>query len=244
MHLCIDIGNSQVKTAVYSGTRIIGKSCWDAIGRPELKDIKKDYPNIKNVILCSVRNDNPDLITSLRENFPFLLVMDHETAIPVKNLYKSKTTLGNDRLAAITGANNNYPGRAVLVVDVGTAITYDIINESGHYLGGNISPGIAMRFRSLHEFTERLPLVGPRDDVPLLANNTEESIISGVMNGILFEMQLFIDRIEEKFRDLVIVFTGGDAKYFDKKLKNTIFVDPDLIFTGLNRILTYNVRQK
>ena len=244
MNLCIDIGNSQVKTAVYSGTRITGKSSWADIGPREVEEIKNDYPQIKNVILCSVRHDDRDLITYLRNKFSFLLVLDHETAIPVENLYESKTTLGKDRLAAITGANNNYPGRSVLVVDAGTAITYDIINESGHYLGGNISPGIALRFRSLHEFTERLPLVGPRKDVPLLANNTEESIVSGVMNGILFEMQLFINRMEEQFRNLVIIFTGGDAKYFDKKLKNTIFVDPDLIFTGLNRILTYNVEQK
>jgi len=244
MHLCIDIGNSLVKTAVFSGTGIIGKNLWADIGPDEIEEIRTGYPQIKNVILCSVRPDNPDLVTNIRDIFPFLLIFDHKTAIPIENLYKSKSSLGKDRLAAVTGANNIYPGRAVLVVDAGTAITYDMIDESGRYLGGNISPGISIRFRSLHEFTGRLPLVGPRKNVPLLANNTEESIVAGVMNGIIFEMESFIGRMKEQFRDLVIIFTGGDAKYFDKKLKSTIFVDPDLIFTGLNRILTYNVEKK
>jgi len=244
MHLCIDIGNTSIKVAVFSGSEIIGRKRLTNLGPGEIKKLRAAYPLINNVILCSVRPDNPGLLEDLRNNFPDIIVFDHSTPVPVQNLYESKETLGKDRLAAVTGANNIYPGRAVLVIDAGTAITYDLIDESGRYLGGNISPGILLRFRALHEFTGKLPLIVPRSDVPLVATSTEDAIASGVMNGIIFEMEMFASRISGLFGDLVIILTGGDTKYFDKKLKSTIFADPDLILKGLNRIITYNVEQK
>ncbi len=243
MNLCIDIGNSGVKAAIYSGSTLIGRTRWTKPGKREIEELKTGYPGISNVILCSVLDDDPGLINLLEKSFPSLLVLNHNTPLPITNSYKSKKTLGRDRLAAVAGANNNYPGKAVLVVDAGTAITYDIIDGTGCYLGGNISPGLSMRFRALHEFTGKLPLVKAADEVMMIADNTTGSIASGVINGIIFEMEAYILRMKEKYRDLIIIFTGGDANYFDKKLKNTIFADPDLIFTGLNRILTYNVEK-
>lgn len=233
-----------IKTAVFSGYVILEKNKWHDIGIKDINKIKSVYPDIENVILCSVRPDNPDLIRNLRTNFPFLLVMESETDIPLESLYETGNTLGKDRVAAVTGANNNYPGRNVLVIDAGTAITFDMVDESNRYIGGNISPGISLRFRALHDFTGKLPLAVPKPVKHMLAKNTEDSIVAGVMLGILFEIETYIDRMKKQFSNMIIILTGGDAKYFDKKLKRPIFVDPDLIFTGLNRILIHNAEKK
>ncbi len=244
MDLCIDIGNTEVKSALFRGEDITGRSRWTVTEVEEINRIKSDWPGIQNVIMCSVRAGTGYMERQLRENFPFVLVMDDDTAVPVKNLYLSRKTLGKDRLAAIAGAHNKYPGRNVLVVDAGTAVTFDVLDENGRYLGGNISPGINMRFKALNELTDRLPLVSPRHETGLIARNTEDAIAWGVMNGVLFEIESYIRIISEQFSDPIIIFTGGDAGYFDKKVKSTIFVDPDLIFTGLNAILKYNVNKK
>ena len=240
MNLCIDIGNSIIKTALFSGLKIQETANWQKIGLTEIFELKSKYPEIKNVILCSVRPENLDLIDQLERNFHYLLVFNETTEIPLENLYRTSKTLGKDRLAAVTGANNNYPDKNVLVVDLGTAITYDLVDEFNCYLGGNISPGMTLRFRALHEFTGRLPLVQPKQKIKFMADNTEDAIAAGVEKGIIFEIESYINILENQYRNMIIIFTGGDAKYFDKKLKNTIFVDPFLIFTGLNRILIYN----
>lgn len=243
MQLCIDIGNTMTKTALFSGQDLICKSSSPRIDPAEIRQIKTKWPEIEEAILCSVRPENRELINYLKNNFRYLLVFDQETALPFVNLYKTKNTLGKDRLAAVAGANNNFPGRNVLVVDAGTAITYDLIDKSGRYLGGNISPGLTLRFKALHEFTGKLPLVKPRQEFRLLSDKTEDAIAGGVQSGILFEMEGYIGSLKKKYRDLIVIFTGGDAKYFVKKLKSSIFVDPDLVITGLNRILIYNVKK-
>ncbi len=209
----------------------------------EISNLASSYPEIKNTIICSVR-ETGNLAQMVREHFPSLIIFDENTPLPFENLYLTGSTLGKDRLAAVAGANNIYPDRNVLVIDAGTAITFDLIDEQNRYLGGNISPGLMMRFRALHEFTERLPLLKPTTGVPFLAKKTEDAIAAGVQNGIIFEIESYADRLSEQFSDLIVIFTGGDAKFFDKKLKSTIFADPDLILTGLNRILTYNVKKK
>jgi type III pantothenate kinase len=241
MKLCIDIGNSMIKTGVFTGSSMISKNNWIYFGSQEIRQLGSDFPLIKNVIISSVRQEDQALNDKLISHFGHLLVFDENTPIPLINNYKSGKTLGKDRLAAVIGANNNYPDRNVLVIDAGTAITFDIVDEFNRYLGGNISPGMTMRFRALHEYTGKLPLVDPKPEVPLIAQSTEDAIAAGIQNGIIFEIEGYIDRLSAQFRELIIIFTGGDSKYFDKKLKNIIFADPDLILTGLNRILTYNV---
>jgi type III pantothenate kinase len=241
MNLCIDVGNSIIKTAVFSGTSIIGKNTWTELGSREIIKLGSDYQGVNHVILSSVRKENRELSMVLEEYFGHLLLLDESTPVPVENLYRTPETLGKDRLAGIVGANNIYRNRNVLVIDAGTAITFDVVDRDNRYLGGNISPGMLMRFRALHEFTGKLPHVTPLPEVPLIAGDTFEAIAAGVQNGIIFEIENYISRISEQYDDLIIIFTGGDAKYFDKKLKNTIFAAPDLILNGLNRILTYNV---
>lgn len=243
MNLCIDIGNSKVKVAVFAGQAIIYRNQWPAMGAGKILQIATEFPDIRDVIVCSVKTEQPDLTENLKNYFPNIIVFNEFTAIPVENLYETGKTLGRDRLAAVNGANNNYPGRNVLVIDAGTAITYDIIDEKAQYLGGNISPGLSMRFRALHDYTGKLPLVKPGPEFPVIGKRTEEAIAAGVQNGIIFEIDSCIDLFKKEFRDLIIILTGGDANYFDKKLKSTIFVDSNLVFTGLNRILTYNVKK-
>ena len=244
MNLCIDIGNSLIKSAVFSGSLLLDKTKSSCFGQKEIDIIRTKFPAVKNVIICSVRGDDTALVQLFKSNFDEILVFDEKTLIPFENLYKTRNTLGKDRLAAITAANNIFPERNVLVVDAGTAITYDVVDEHNRFVGGNISPGMMMRFRALHEFTGNLPVVEPKQVDRLLADNTVDAIAAGVIKGIVFEMESYICRLKEQYKDLEIIFTGGDAKYFDKKLNYTIFVDPDLLFTGLNRILTYNVYKK
>ncbi|TVR73607.1 MAG: type III pantothenate kinase [Marinilabiliales bacterium] len=244
MNLCIDIGNSGVKVAVFRQQKIIASFRWEQIGEEQAGLVKNRWPGIENVILCSVREDDEKHFGYLNDSFPFVIMLDDNTEVPVTNLYTTPATLGKDRLAGVAGARNNYPGRTVLVVDAGTAVTFDLVDEQGRYLGGNISPGISMRLRALHEFTGKLPLVSPPEKAGFIADNTENAIAWGVVNGILYEIETYIGTIKQKYTDPVIIFTGGDAGYFDKKVKSTIFVDPDLVLTGLNVILNHNVSKK
>jgi type III pantothenate kinase len=131
----------------------------------------------------------------------------------------------------------------VLVIDAGTAITYEMITAENEYLGGNISPGMETRFKALNQFTGKLPLVTPSDDFQLLGTNTESAIRAGVQLGLLFEVEQYITYFNNIYQNLEIIITGGNAKFFDKKLKNSIFVHFNLTLIGLNRILEYNVKK-
>ena len=246
MNLCIDIGNSLVKTAVFSGQDIVSRLFLTTLGIDEVNTLASEYPGIKHVIICSVKPDDSSLADKLRQRFGHIINFTENTPVPVENLYETTETLGKDRLAGVIGANNIFPSSNVLIIDAGTAITFDVVDSHNRYIGGNISPGIGMRFRALHEFTGKLPLVEPQTAVsfPLLARKTKDSIIAGVQNGIIFETDSYISLLKESFEDLKIILTGGYTNFFDKKLKNTIFVDPDLILKGLNRILIYNVENK
>jgi type III pantothenate kinase len=167
-----------------------------------------------------------------------------EIEVPVKNNYSTPHTLGMDRLAGVVGAFQLYPGTNCLVVDAGTTITCDFLDEEGHYQGGSITPGIDMRFKSLSEYTDKLPLVeSDWDSPPFIGNNTEGSIRSGVLNGVVSEIEGIIRRYDHKFSNLKVIICGGDAQYFESRLKDSIFA-PHLVLIGLNSILMYHVQNK
>ncbi len=157
-----------------------------------------------------------------------------------ENCYKTPETLGKDRIAAAVGGFDLYPDTNLLIIDAGTAITYDIVNDKHQFLGGNISPGIEMRFKALHQFTGKLPLVKQQNFGKLYGTSTEEAIRAGVQNGVVFEIDKAIDTFKEFYKNLKVIITGGDAEFFDKKLKNSFFVNFNLTALGLNRILEYN----
>jgi type III pantothenate kinase len=240
MNLVIDIGNSTAKLAVYRQDTLIDFIEFSNLGKGELEDILSGYPEIKKCILSSVRKEDPVLKSLLRESVGFFLPLDRNTPLPIKNLYRSKSTLGYDRIAAAVGANARFPEQDLLVIDAGTAITIDLVTADNAYLGGNISPGLSLRFRALNEFTDNLPLVKGDHISEYLGSNTESAIVSGVLNGIIYELDGYINELKSRYSDLRVIMTGGDVKIFDKKLKNSIFVDSKLNLFGLHRILQYN----
>ncbi|HAX95268.1 MAG TPA: type III pantothenate kinase [Prolixibacteraceae bacterium] len=243
MNLIIDIGNSLTKVYLFDEGRAVESFVIDKTIIPFIQQLLIDYKSIKRAIISSTRDYDPE-ISGLLDKLPDgWSELTSETELPIANKYKTPETLGKDRLAAVVGAQTLFPGRNVLVIDAGTAITYDIINELGEYYGGSISPGLLMRFRALHQFTGRLPLLMPRDRFEFPGNSTEEAIISGVEQGILFEIEAYIAHFKKNYKNLEVIFTGGDSNFFDSKLKNSFFVCSNLVAFGLNRILDHNAKK-
>ncbi len=241
MNLVLDLGNSYGKIAVCKGSEVIESAVYPMISMKEISYFITRYPAIKGAIFSSVVNHSRELIDYLSSTFEFFLELNPSTTLPVKNHYKTPDTLGYDRIAAVSGAHTIYPDNNVLVIDAGTALTYDMVTADGEYLGGNISPGMNMRFKALNKFTNRLPLLSVEDEkIDLLGTSTDEAIKSGVVNGVLFEIEGFISSVSQNFKDLKVVITGGDANSFELRLKSSIFVISHLNLIGLNRILDYN----
>jgi type III pantothenate kinase len=252
MNLVTDIGNSACKAAVFRQGDMLAFWQWETGITHPLRQILEEYPEIETAIVSSVRRDDAGLRKAMEEAGIRVLVLDENTTLPLKNRYRTPSSLGKDRLAAAVGANARFPGQNLLVIDAGTAITMDFVSAANEYLGGNISPGLSMRFRSLHEYTDNLPLIEPIEEIPagnaaagekpsFPGKDTEEAIRAGVINGIIFELDEYLNRLKNRYPDLQVIMTGGDSGFFDKKLKNSIFVDPVLNLNGLLRILEYNV---
>jgi len=240
MNLTIDIGNTRTKLAVIGNSDLMEVFIEEDISTSVIQEVLHKYPLIKKVILSTVRKIDTTVYTYLKSTFGYFVELNEFTKLPIENLYKTKNTLGKDRLAAVVGANNIFPNMNVLVIDMGTAITYDFINENNQFLGGNISPGLEMRYKALNHFTRQLHQFQKENDFELIGDNTKGAIVSGVQNGIIFEIDGYINELKIKFDEIITILTGGDAIFFDKKLKNTIFVNSNLNFIGLNRILEYN----
>ena len=243
MNLVIDIGNSASKLAVFKDNKLLESLLADQIGKRELDSMITRYPGIEKGILSSVRKNESGLMAFLKEQAGFFLYLDHRTPLPIKNLYGSKTTLGYDRIAAAVGANFLFRDKDLLIIDMGTAITIDIVSADNAFRGGNISPGSAMRFRALHEFTDNLPLVKDKPRTAYPGVDTEGAIASGVQDGIVFELDGYINTLKIRYPELKVVMTGGDANVFAGKLKNSIFVDSNLNLLGLHRILEFNAER-
>ena len=240
MNLILDVGNSYVKLAVYSKNRLLKKVTFlhnDL--HKEIPLILKKYRKINDVIVSSVgalsRKDVAVLLNKI--NCVFL---NHKTKLPFANLYKTPKSLGVDRIALVSSAAVNYPNRNVLVIDAGTCITYDFLSEKNAYFGGAISPGLTIRYTSLNNLTANLPLLKPKAPKNLIGQTTKTSIHSGVVNGVLKEIDGTIDDYKQKYEDLTVILTGGDAKFLSKRLKNTIFANSNFLFEGLNYILEFN----
>ncbi len=205
------------------------------------EQILTKYHDITTGIIASVREIDPELISFLNSKIEFTH-LNELTPLPFENKYETPVSLGYDRVAAVAGASAIFPKKDVLVINAGTCITYDFITAKNTYLGGSISPGIQMRFKALHTFTGKLPLIKPdfETNVRIIGNNTERSIMSGVLNGISCEVDGIIDNYKLQFPELKVIISGGDYKYFDKSLKNNIFASPNIVLTGLNRIHDFN----
>lgn len=238
MNLIIDIGNSYTKIAVVDNDNVVCNDRYETLTKEVLDEILAKY-SPKRAIISSVGKKDIDLVDYLKSHLP-TVELDHLTKLPIKNLYKSPETLGRDRIAAVVGANYLYPSTNLLVIDSGTAITYDLIDSNAQYYGGAISPGIRLRFKSLNQHTANLPLLDTIDNFSFIGTNTEECIHSGVLNGVIGEVDNYINQAKAERPHLNVVFTGGNANFFVNKLKNSIFVVQNLVIIGLNRILDFN----
>ncbi|MCK9413794.1 MAG: type III pantothenate kinase [Prolixibacteraceae bacterium] len=244
MNLVVDIGNSRTKLAIFLKKELIDSWTVDELKIGRLEEIKKNYPDLRRAILSSVSTTDPEVISYLKSGFSYFLELNYLTPVPINNQYKSPQTLGLDRLAAAIGARELFPGKDLLVIDAGTAVTLDLIESNGTFLGGNISPGLQSRFRALHEFTRNLPLIAEKGEYLEIGQTSEEAIRSGVINGMVFEMDGSIDLFRKKRPGLQPLLTGGDALFFERRLKNAIFVKFEITLIGLNRILEYNVENQ
>jgi len=242
MNLCIDQGNSRTKVGVFNQDELLETFVYDQFGKSEIS-ILVDKFSVNQCIVSSVISDNAALLEELETTFSVFLELSHEVAIPIENRYSTPATLGKDRLAAVVGASFLCPDCEILVIDAGTAITYDFIDSKKVYWGGNIAPGLDLRLRALHEFTQKLPLVSVKNETPFIGNSTDSAILSGVIYGIVFEIDGYINELKIKYPQLSIFLTGGSTFYFAAKLKNAIFAERNLVLIGLNRILQYNVQK-
>ncbi|MCL4144147.1 UNVERIFIED_CONTAM: hypothetical protein GTU68_001468 [Idotea baltica] len=240
MNLIVDIGNTRAKIAIFKDNELLHNSISKHVNINEsIEKLQSQYA-IKNGILSSVADD---FLTDLKdENFNRFIKLDHNTKVPFFNKYGTPTTLGVDRIALASAAAYHYPNENVLIIDSGTCITYDFINSKNEYLGGAISPGINLRYKSLHEFTANLPLL-EQSEYKLLGNDTNSSIQSGVLNGFIQEIDGVIGQYNRKYSNLTVVLTGGDTIFLAKKLKSSIFATPNFLLEGLNSILIYNLNE-
>lgn len=243
MNLVIDIGNSRIKLALFNESDLMFNVPLDELKPEHIQVLLDEHDGLNNAIVSSVRDYPDELRAFFKSSFKNFIELDAGTPVPIINKYETPETLGKDRLAAAVGATEIFPGRNVLVIDAGTAITYEIVTAGNEYLGGNISPGLETRFKALHQFTGKLPLVKASDDFQLLGTSTESAIRAGVQLGLLFEVERYIEYFNNIYQNLEVIITGGDAKFFDKKLKNSIFVHFNLTLIGLNRILEHNVKK-
>lgn len=241
MNLIIDIGNTRTKIAIFDiGHTIVHKIYEKDITGQLLDDIKQNY-KIQGIIVSTVKQEMNAIIEQRfkKWNKPYIR-LSHTTPLPIENTYKTPETLGQDRIAAVIGATHFFPNENCLIIDAGTCITYDFLAEGEKYLGGNISPGLTMRYRAMHEFTASLPLLNKQRLNTFVGYNTITSMQTGVDFGLSFEVQGFIKKYINNFGQIKVIMTGGDAGYLASQMKNKIFVAPDLVLIGLDKILTYN----
>ncbi|BDX37194.1 type III pantothenate kinase [Tenuifilaceae bacterium CYCD] len=238
MNLVLDIGNTFAKVALIQDKEIFFSKSYKELTLKNLDAILSCYSPQK-AIASIVGKIRPELINLIRSRIT-TIILDQNTPIPLKNQYNTPETLGYDRIAVAVAANSLYPNRNVLIIDAGTAITYELVTSDAVYLGGAISPGISLRFNALNSHTAKLPLLEKVENYPLIGQNTSECILSGVLNGVIGEIDAYIDNVKNIY-PIETVLTGGDSNFLVDKLKNSIFVNQNLMTIGLNKILEFNL---
>lgn len=240
MNLIVDVGNTFVKFAVFHNDKLIHKVSFELSEfEKEFKKIKKEFPKLKIAIISSVgRLTNKQ--TEIIEQGLKVLELNHKVKLPFKNCYETPRTLGVDRIALVSASVNQFPNNNVLIIDAGTCITYDFVTDKNDYLGGAISPGIRLRYHALHNLTANLPLLDKNQPESIIGKSTESSIHSGVIIGVVKEIDGVIDEYKSEYQDLTVILTGGDANFLSNQLKNSIFANSNFLLEGLNYILDFN----
>ncbi len=241
MNLCIDQGNSRTKIAVFDNERLIKHVIYKSFTSTDVERLFSLYP-IDYTIIASVANIEPAVVNTLHRLSKQFVLFDHKTPVPITNAYDTPETLGQDRLAAAVGGARLFPKENVLIIDVGSAITYDVVTKENTYIGGNIAPGLKMRFTILKQMTKKLPYleVEPDDLIPLFGKNTHDAVAAGVIRGIIFEVKGYMRTLADRGDTFRTIITGGNSPYVSKYIESAR-VEKHLVLLGLNAILNYNI---
>ncbi len=239
MNLIIDIGNTKTKVACVHENTICNKIATSDCSVKFISNFIEKHQSIEKVIVASVQEKPVALLEFLKSKFDACYFLDAQLPIPIANHYQTKHTLGYDRLAACVGAWKRYPNFNVLVIDAGTAITFDMVSAEDGYIGGCISPGINMRFKSLNHFTKKLPLLSVEDTFTAIGVNTNMAIVGGVEKGVIYEVDGHISQLQQQFKNLKTVITGGDADFIAKNTIHQMEKEEHILLWGLNTILNY-----
>ena len=239
MNLVIDIGNTAVKVYLFKNNEIIKREVLSENALIHyLKLIAID--DIRNIICSSVTKSYKDQLSNIFKNSNYYDFSDNNLKIPFTNNYETKKSLGQDRIGLISSAVLKFQDQSSLVIDMGTCITYDFIDSQNIYHGGAISPGIRMRYSSFSNYTSNLPLLKYQDITKIIGANTEESLHIGVNNGIVGEINQYINSLKKSHSKFNVIITGGDSIFLLNKIKNAIFADQDFLASGLNYIIKLN----
>lgn len=244
MHLVTDIGNTRIKVAVFELDTIIEQNHFDKnIFFQSIEFFFKKYPKIQNWTIVSVGILPEEEIFTLENIFKVQTnIIEPSSDFPFTNLYATPKTVGLDRLVLAAGATLFFPNQNRLVIDAGTCITYDVINDKNEYLGGAISPGLQMRYHALNHFTAKLPLLYPHFPEDFIGNSTQNSMHSGVVFGVLAEIEQYMKQFSERKKNFTIILTGGDTLFLAKRFKNTIFANSNFLLESLNAIFQYQTK--
>ena len=248
MNLCIDQGNSRTKVALMTDEgKIIKGFIYKQFSSSDVERLFDLY-DITDSIISSVVNIEAAVVNTLSRRSQHFVLFDHVTPVPIINRYETPQTLGQDRLAAAVGAKSLCPDENLLIIDVGSAITYDFVTEQGEFAGGNIAPGLKMRFTMLNRMTNKLPLVDVDENelIPLFGRSTRDAIVAGVIRGVAYEVKGYMRTLQEKMPHFKTFITGGNAAYVmnnvrtSRNEKREMRYEKHLVLIGLNEILRYN----
>lgn len=241
MNLCIDQGNSRTKVALFKEGRIVKNLLYKSFTSVDVERLFSLFP-ITDSIVSSVAHIEPSVVNALHRLSKHFILFDHLTPLPIANRYQTPETLGHDRIASAVGASYLCPNSNLLIVDAGSAVTYDFVSAEQGFLGGNIAPGIKMRLTALNQMTKKLPKVEVEEHAfrPLFGKSTREAIAVGVVRGIVFEVKGYMRSLKEQKTVFSTFITGGHAPYILNALKKDVIAEPHLVLIGLNCILEYN----
>ena len=242
MILVVDVGNTRIKAAVFEDATLFEVFVFSKIElQNNIQKILSRFPNLIDLVVSSVGDIEKQSFLEFSKVLKVHFV-SHEDAFPFRNCYATPKTLGIDRMVLATGATIQFPSKNRLVIDAGTCVTYDFIDENDNYLGGAIAPGLRLRYESLHNFTAKLPLLSLESPKDFIGTSTSESIHSGVVNGLVFEIDGFIDEYKSRYPNFIIILTGGDTDFLAKRFKNTIFANSNFLLESLYQTFQYKIK--
>ena len=242
MILVVDVGNTRIKAAVFEGATLFEIFVFSKIElQKNIENILKKFEKTTDLVISSVGEVEKQSFLAYAKvvNIHFL---SHEDSFAFQNRYATPKTLGIDRMVLAAGATLQFPNKNRFIIDAGTCVTYDFIDDQDNYLGGAIAPGLRLRYEALHNFTAKLPLLPLESPKDLIGTSTAESIHSGVVNGLVYEINGFIDQYNARYSNFIIILTGGDTDFLAKRLKNTIFANSNFLLESLNQIFQYKIK--